>query len=128
MNKKIVSKKKESKEKLKQEDMLGFIKKISLMGLGGLSLTKEKIKKITEEFIKEGKLVESKKSEFIKKFTDYIKKSKTQKEKEIKKLVKDNIERFKFVLHKDFDKVCKKYDKKIRDVETKIKITKKDKK
>ena len=128
MKKKIVLKKNKDKKESKQEDILNFIKKISLMGLGGVSLTNEKIKKITKELIKEGELVKSQKSEFIKRFTDYVKKSKAQKEKEIKEIIKDNIGKFRFVLRKDFDRVCKKYDRKIKDIEGKIKIFKRGKK
>jgi polyhydroxyalkanoate synthesis repressor PhaR len=92
------------------EDMFNLSKKMILGGIGTLSLTKEKAKKIADDLIKKGELSKSESKEFV---VDLLDKAEKEKDKLIEKIMPDiekSLGKMNFASKKCVDNLEKKID------------------
>ncbi|RKY58840.1 MAG: polyhydroxyalkanoate synthesis regulator [Candidatus Neomarinimicrobiota bacterium] len=90
--------------------MLDLFKKAVLMGLGTVTITKEKVEQIVDELIKKGELTEGERSKAIR---DFLLKAQEQEkvlDEKVTSIVKKTIEKFDLPTRKDIERLEKKID------------------
>jgi len=90
--------------------MLDLFKKAVLMGLGAVTITKEKVEQIVDELIKKGELTEGERSKAIR---DFLLKAQEQEkvlDEKVTSTVKKAIEKFDLPSRKDIERLEKKID------------------
>jgi len=90
--------------------MLDLLKKAVLMGLGVITLTKEKVEQIVDELIKKGELTEDERSKAVRDLLTKIEEQEKALNEKISSMVKNSIEKLDIPSRKDIEKLERKID------------------
>lgn len=90
--------------------MLDLFKKAVLMGLGVITLTKEKVEQIVDELIKKGELTEDERSKAVRDLLTKIEEQEKALNEKVSSVVKNSIEKLDLPSRKDIEKLEKKID------------------
>lgn len=90
--------------------MLDLLKKAVLMGLGVITLTKEKVEQIVDELIKKGELTEDERSKAVRDLLTKIEEQEKALNEKISSMVKKSIEKLDIPSRKDIEKLERKID------------------
>jgi len=90
--------------------MSDLIKNIILLGLGVISLTKEKAENLAKDLIKRGELSETEEAKFVKELMEKSKKTSDEIEEKIEKTVENTLKKLNIPTRKDIDEIKEKLD------------------
>lgn len=90
--------------------MLDLFKKAVLMGLGVITLTKEKVEQIVDELIKKGELKEDERSKAVHDLLAKIEEQEKVLSEKVGSIVKNTLEKLDIPSRKDIEKLEKKID------------------
>lgn len=88
--------------------MFDLFKKVVLMGLGAVTLSKEKVEQIVDELIKKGELAEDERSKAIRSFLTKAQEQEKVLNEKVITAVKKTIEKFDLPSRKDIERLEKK--------------------
>jgi len=91
--------------------MSDLIKKTILAGLGALSLSREKAKKLAKDLVKQGELAKSEEAKFTRDLIERAEKSKVEAEKKIEKIVEKTLTKLNIPTRKELNALKTKIDK-----------------
>jgi len=91
--------------------MSDLVKKTILIGLGILSLTREKAEKLAKDLVKRGELTKTEEAKFVKDLMEKAEKSRTEAEKRIEKIVEKTLKKLNIPTRKELDALKAKIDK-----------------
>jgi len=91
--------------------MSDLIKKTILVGLGILSLTREKAEKLAKDLVRRGELDKTQKAKFVKDLMEKAERSRIEMEKKIEKIVEKTLKKLNIPTRKELDDLKAKIDK-----------------
>ena len=92
-------------------DMFDMFKKMSLFGIGVVSLTQEKIEEFTQEMIKQGEMGKEEGKKFVKEILSEKEKQLKDIEEKINERVRENIKKSGIVMKSDITALERKLEK-----------------
>ena len=92
-------------------DMFDMFKKMSLFGIGVISLTQEKIEEFTQEMIKQGEMGKEEGKKFVKEILSEKEKQLKDIEEKINERVRENIKKSGIVMKSDITALERKIEK-----------------
>ncbi|MCD5383294.1 phasin family protein [candidate division WOR-3 bacterium] len=90
--------------------MKGFIEKMLLAGLGGLTITREKAEEIVADLVKKGEVARNDQSEFVNRLLEKGENTRTEIEKLFEKSMAKVLDRLNIPTKSDIDVLVKKID------------------
>ena len=91
--------------------MSDLIKKTILVGLGALSLTREKAEEITKDLVKRGEVAKTDEAKFVKDLMKRAEKNRGEVEKKIEKIVEKTLIKLNVPTRKELDALKARVDK-----------------
>lgn len=85
--------------------MLDFFRKAALAGIGALTLTEERARKIVEELVEQGRVSREEGERLMKEMMTKAETSRSEWEGKIREMIQDAFRRMELVPHKDFQAV-----------------------
>ena len=102
--------------------MFDFIRKAALAGIGALTLTEERARKLVGELVEQGRMSAEEGENLIKEMLARAESSKTEWEGRLRQMVQEGFRKMDLVPRKDLDAACEKIrslEKRIGDLEKK---------